>query len=172
MTVTESHGDARGDHAAAPDRVTLLYLIKQVELAVRSRLEAVTRTEGLTVAQYTALTVLERRPRLTSAQLAKNSFVRAQTMSAVTAELEGRGLIDREQDPSHQRRQLLSVTTDGLMVLRRLLPAVRRIEEQMVATMKPDEVHCLRAALQAARYALGGEVRPDHATRMSGNLSS
>lgn len=142
--------------AGGASEVTLLYLIKQVELAVRARLEGVARTGGLTVAQYTALTVLERRPRLTSAQLAKNSFVRAQTMSAVTAELESRGLISREQDPSHQRRQLLSVTEEGLCVLRRLLPEVSQIESQMVSTMESAQVKNLREALQAARYALGG----------------
>jgi DNA-binding MarR family transcriptional regulator len=138
------------------DGVTLLYLIKQVELAVRVRLEAVTRDEGLTVAQYTALTVLERRPRLTSAQLAKNSFVRAQTMSAVTAELEDRGLVSREQGPSHQRRQLLSVTATGREVLARLLPHVTRIEEQMVSALDAQQVHDYREALRLSRYALGG----------------
>lgn len=136
--------------------VTLLYLIKQVELAVRVRLEAVTREEGLTIAQYTALTVLERRPRLTSAQLAKNSFVRAQTMAAVTAELEGRGLVEREQDPAHQRRQLLSVTGTGLAVLDRLLPKARRIEEQMVSALTPEQVRAYGEALRMSRYALGG----------------
>ncbi|HWU60253.1 MAG TPA: helix-turn-helix domain-containing protein, partial [Microbacteriaceae bacterium] len=77
------------------ESVTLLYLVKQVELAIRARLETATREVGLTVTQYTALTVLERRPGLTSAQLAKNSFVRAQSMSTVTAELEERGLVSR-----------------------------------------------------------------------------
>lgn len=140
----------------AAERPTLLYLIKQVELAVRVHLDAVTQTEGLTVAQYTALTVLERRPRLTSAQLAKNSFVRAQTMSAVTAELEQRGLVFREQDPDHRRRQLLSVTPSGLEVLARLLPEVRRIEDRMVAAMTEGQVVQLREALQFCRFALGG----------------
>ncbi|TDS74460.1 MarR family winged helix-turn-helix transcriptional regulator [Amnibacterium kyonggiense] len=148
--------DAVPPRSARGDGATLLYLIKQVELAVRVRLDAVLREDGLTVAQYTALTVLERRPRLTSAQLAKNSFVRAQTMSAVTAELEERGLVFREQDPTHQRRQLLSVTPEGLAALERVLPDVRRIEEQMVSGMSGAQVVGLREALQACRSALGG----------------
>lgn len=155
MSITESVQDPV-EPGGAPEGATLLYLIKQVELAVRARLEVVVRAEGLTVAQYTALTVLERRPRLTSAQLAKNSFVRAQTMSAVTAELEGRGLVAREQDPAHQRRQLLSVTPEGRSVLRRLQPEVTRIEERMVSTLEPERVGELRGALQSVRYALGG----------------
>jgi len=35
--------------------ITLLYLIKQVELAIRARLDVAIRDEGLTVVQYTAL---------------------------------------------------------------------------------------------------------------------
>jgi hypothetical protein len=60
---------------ASPE-ITLLYLIKQLELAVRSHLDETVRDAGLTALQYTALTVLERHPELTSAQLARNSFVR------------------------------------------------------------------------------------------------
>ena len=40
----------------------LIYLVKQVELAVRSRLDELLRPDGLTALQYTALTVLERHP--------------------------------------------------------------------------------------------------------------
>ena len=51
-----------------PPPPTLLYLMKQVELAVRARLDEITRPSGLTALQYTALTVLERHPDLTAAQ--------------------------------------------------------------------------------------------------------
>lgn len=138
------------------DAVTLLYLIKQVELAVRARLEFVTREVGLTVTQYTALTVLERRPGLTSAELAKNSFVRAQSMAAVTAGLEEQGMISRERDPSHHRRQLLTVTDKGQQLLVQLRPAVTRIEDQMVFGLADSDIARLRQALQVCRFALGG----------------
>ena len=75
--------------------VTLLYLIKQVELAVRTRLDAVVGEHGLTSLQYTALTVLERHPGMTSADLARNSFVRAQTMAQMVVDLEAKGHVYR-----------------------------------------------------------------------------
>lgn len=158
MTVQTSRIEGPGDAQRGPSRdgVTLLYLIKQVELAIRARLETATREVGLTVVQYTALTVLERRPGLTSAQLAKNSFVRAQSMAAVTAELEERLLVSRQVDPSHQRRQLLSVTPTGLELLDRIRPAVTRIEEQMVSALSESDVDRLRQTLQYCRFALGG----------------
>jgi DNA-binding MarR family transcriptional regulator len=139
--------------------ITLLYLIKQVELAIRSRLDVAVRNEGLTVVQYTALTVLERHPGLTSAQLAKNSFVRAQTMAQITTELDDRGLISRRIDPANQRRLLLSVTDEGQAILDRLLPLVEGIEKQMVAELPAGDVRHLREALHSCRIALGG-ARP------------
>ena len=48
----------------------LLYLVKQVELAVRSHLDNLLRPAGLTALQYTALTVLERHRDMSAAQLA------------------------------------------------------------------------------------------------------
>ena len=59
----ESPTDDRGQG------VTLLYLIKQVELAIRQQLDEVASAEDLTALQYTALTVLERHPGMTSAAL-------------------------------------------------------------------------------------------------------
>ncbi|BDZ46053.1 2-hydroxyacyl-CoA dehydratase [Naasia aerilata] len=147
---------ADGQRDGAAGGVTLLYLIKQVELAIRARLEAETRGVGLTVVQYTAMTVLERRPGLTSAELAKNSFVRAQSMATVTAELEERELISRRVDPAHHRHLLLSVTPAGLALLDRLRPAVDWIEEQMVSALSETDVERLRRTLQYCRFSLGG----------------
>src|SRR6202000_529864 len=60
---------------------TLLHMRKQVEVARRAQLDEIFRPIGMTALQYTALTVLERHPDLSSAQLARNSFVTAQTMA-------------------------------------------------------------------------------------------
>jgi len=65
--------------------VTMLYLMKQVELAVRSHLDELLKPAEITALQYTALTVLERHPDPTSAQLARNSFVTTQSMADMVA---------------------------------------------------------------------------------------
>lgn len=71
----------------------LLYLVKQIELAVRSRLDDLVRPAGLTALQYTALTVLERNTDLSSAQLARRSFVTSQAMADMITALETRDLM-------------------------------------------------------------------------------
>src|SRR5450631_800087 len=133
---------------------TLLYVLKQVELAVRARLDEILRPAGLTVLQYTALTVLERHPDLTSAQLARNSFVTAQTMADMVVILSERGLTDRHRDPADRRRLVLALTTQGRKLLKVYRGKVADLEAAMVAPLTARQAAQLRASLSACRGAL------------------
>lgn len=134
--------------------VTLLYLIKQVELAIRQRLDEVVSTQDLTALQYTALTVLERHPGMTSAQLARSSFVRAQTMAEMVTYLLERGLVKRERDPDNRRQYLLSLSRKGQQVVDRLRHPVAAIEEEMVEGLDRSDVAALRRHLVQCRTSL------------------
>jgi DNA-binding MarR family transcriptional regulator len=141
----------------SPDRdVTLLYLIKQVELAVRQSLDEAVATADLTALQYTALTVLERHPGITSAELARNSFVRAQTMAEMVTYLVNRGLVAREHDARNRRQYLLSLTRDGQKVLDGLFGAVADIEARMLEGFDRGQTEILRTYLMRCRHALSG----------------
>ncbi|MCW2756289.1 MAG: MarR family transcriptional regulator [Nocardioidaceae bacterium] len=133
---------------------TLLYLMKQVELAVRAELEALARPEGLTALQYTALTVLERHPDLTSAHLARLSFVTAQSTADMVTTLLDRGLIERHRDPADRRRLVMALTPDGSRLLQRLRPQVAALEARMLAGVPDEEVSRLRLTLENCRVAL------------------
>ena len=147
---------AREDRAREDrtQRAPLLYLIKQVELAIRQRLDEVTATQELTALQYTALTVLERHPGMTSAALARNSFVRAQTMAEMVNYLLDRGLVTRERDPDNRRQYLLSLSRKGRTFVDRLRDPVAAIEAEMVAALDRGEVQALRSYLSRCRHAL------------------
>ncbi|MCF2531014.1 MarR family winged helix-turn-helix transcriptional regulator [Yinghuangia soli] len=134
----------------------LLYAVKQVELAVRAHLEEVLRPTGVTTPQYTALTVLDRHEGLTSAELARNSFVTPQAMRDVVAALENRGLIARHHDPAHRRRLLITLTPAGTALLAATHDAVDALEERMVAGLTAAERRAFRDYLNRARTALGG----------------
>jgi DNA-binding MarR family transcriptional regulator len=141
----------------ARDRdVTLLYLIKQVELAVRDALDGIVATEDLTTLQYTALTVLERHPGMTSAELARNSFVRAQTMAEMVTYLLGRGLVTRERDPHNRKQYLLSLSAKGQQVLDDLYEGVADIESRMLEEFDAGQTEILRTYLMRCRHALSG----------------
>jgi DNA-binding MarR family transcriptional regulator len=143
--------------SASPDRdVTLLYLIKQVELAVRDALDEVVATADLTTLQYTALTVLERHPGTTSAELARSSFVRAQTMAEMVTFLITRGLVIRERDRSNRRQYLLSLSEEGQKLLDGLYESVADIESRMLEAFDTGQTEILRTYLLRCRRALSG----------------
>lgn len=140
--------------AGKPTDTPLLYLIKQVELAIRWRLDEMLRPAGLTALQYSVLTVLERHPNLTSAQLARNSFVTAQTMADMVSALQSHGLVERHRDPDDRRRLVLTLTSDGRRLLARFRGRVGAIEDEMLATLSNSQSTQLRTSLHACRAAL------------------
>ena len=134
----------------------LLYLVKQVELAIRSHLDDVLRPTGLTALQYTALTVLERHTDLSSAQLARNSFVTAQSMADMITTLEGRGLIERHRDRTDRRRLVVALTASGRELLDGYRHQVGTLEEHMLAGLTKAQVASLRRSLNACHANLAG----------------
>ncbi len=137
-------------------RPSLMYEVKQVELAVRALMDEVLRPAGVTTLQYTALTVLARREGVTSAELARNSFVTAQTMTDMVSALERRELIVRAQDPAHGRRLLISLSDKGRAFLAEHAADIAAIEEQMVSRLSKGERTALHDMLNRCRAALGG----------------
>ncbi|MDT4910920.1 MAG: hypothetical protein QOC66_48 [Pseudonocardiales bacterium] len=128
--------------------------MKQVELAVRAHLDDMFRPIGLTALQYTALTVLERHPNLSSAQLARNSFVTAQSMADMITALEEQQLIERHRDPDDRRRLVLALTADGRKLLGKYRRRVTALEEQMLAGISVTQQRDLRRVLLACRANL------------------
>jgi DNA-binding MarR family transcriptional regulator len=133
---------------------SLLYMVKQVELAARSRLDELVRPSGITALQYTALTVLERHDGLSAAQLARDSFVTAQSIADLVRSLESRGLIRRERNPRNRRELLILLTEEGRELLGRCAGPVRELEERMVSDLTTHQTEQLRQALSKAWHAL------------------
>jgi DNA-binding MarR family transcriptional regulator len=152
-----SEGPAAGTTLGPPGAAEpmLMYLVKQVEQAVRSRLDDLLRP-GLTALQYTALTVLERHPDLSSAQLARNSFVTGQSMADLITALEARGLIERHRDPMDRRRLVVALTVTGRDLLDRYRDRVQALEAEMLAGLTRTEISSLRRGLRACHANLGG----------------
>ncbi|MFI5794487.1 MarR family winged helix-turn-helix transcriptional regulator [Streptomyces sp. NPDC051677] len=138
-------------HRAPP---SLLYMVKQVELVVRSHLDELVKPSGITALQYTALTVLERHDGLSAAQLARDSFVTAQSIADLVRSLEGRGLIRRERNPRNRRELLILLTEEGRELLQRHAGPVRELEERMVRELTAHQEEQFRTALSKAWHAL------------------
>lgn len=144
----------RGEGSVKTREVSLLYLVKQVELAARHALDEVVEPAGLTTLQYTALTVLQRDPGITSADLARNSFVRTQTMAEMVAYLLDHGLVQRVRDESNRRQYLLTLSAAGAEVVESLTASAAAVERRMLSGLDDAQIDELRATLLRCRRSL------------------
>jgi DNA-binding MarR family transcriptional regulator len=132
----------------------LMYLIKRVELAIRSHLDELLRPDALTALQYTALTALEHHPDMSSAQLARNSFVTAQSMADMITTLEERGLIERHRDPADRRRRAVALSPAGQQLLDRYRDQVTALESRMLGGLNKPQIAALRHSLHTCHANL------------------
>jgi DNA-binding MarR family transcriptional regulator len=140
--------------ALKSDVPTLFYAVKQVEQVVRVRLEAVLRPYGITVVQYGALTVLQRRTRMTSSELARNAFVTPQSMAEMISTLEALGLIAREKDIADRRRLNIVLSSRGRELLQDCEADVAELEQVMLRDLSDHQIDVLRSALNSCRQSL------------------
>ncbi|AZM79796.1 MarR family transcriptional regulator [Streptomyces sp. KPB2] len=146
-----STGGAGSATEAGP---SLLYLLKRTELVVRARLEELLKPAGVTALQYTALTVLERHDGISAAQLARDSFVTAQSMADMVRGLESRGLVRREPNPGNRREKVILLADAGRRLLAEYAEPARMLEQRMVADLDPADVERFRDVLRSAHRAL------------------
>ncbi|GAA0630711.1 hypothetical protein GCM10010174_59190 [Kutzneria viridogrisea] len=111
------------------------YLIGRLDRALRRQIEQAVKPHGLTVPQYTTLSVLRRHRGLSNAQLARRALTTPQSMSEVITALERGGLISREADPGHGRIIRTELTPAGVAVLDRCEPLITEIENRMMAEL-------------------------------------
>ena len=146
----------RGDHASLDQvEARLSYVIGRLDRVLRKRLNTALRPYGLTVPEYTALSVLRARDGLSNAQLARRSLITPQSMSEVLVGLVERGLVRRRADPAHGRAIRTELTKVGRAVLATCDKAVDEIEREMLADMAPGDREQLLASLTSCVRTLG-----------------
>jgi DNA-binding MarR family transcriptional regulator len=130
------------------------YLIKELERAVRARIDAIVQPLGLTAVQYTALSVLSRHPGMSSAQLARRSFVSPQAANELVSALEHQGLIRRRVAREGGRALGIFLTSRGERSLSRCDERVDSLEAQLFrGAARRDEAR-FRAMLRTCRDAI------------------
>ena len=140
-----------------PTRVAprVSYVIGRLDRALRREIGALVAPHGLSVPQYTALSILRDRAGLSNAQLARRSYVTPQSMSEVIAALERDGLVARSPAANHGRVLETQVTEAGLEVLARCDAAVNEMENRMLADLDGAAREELLQALTECVHRLG-----------------
>ena len=133
------------------------YAIARLEQLVLGAVSEVAAQHGLTALQFTTLSVLNRHGApLSSSQLARRSFMTAQSMHEVTHRLEQAGLIKRNPHPSHRRKLPASLTPKGRRVLAACESAVTEFENRMLRGFSRAERARFLAMIKSAVRNLGG----------------
>jgi DNA-binding MarR family transcriptional regulator len=86
---------------------------------------------------------------MSSAQLARSSFVTAQSMADMITALEDRKLIERHRDKTDRRRLVVALTDEGRALLDRCRPEVAALEATMLSGLSVPQTKALRTTLTA-----------------------
>ncbi len=115
--------------------LTVGYLVKRVQQALRRNCDAALRPIGLSMAQYSVLRALADHPSASAAQLARLCFVTRQSLQDVLNGLRSDGLVDTAPGPSSGRAVPLTLTAPGRRRLAAAHRAVLAVDAAMVAEL-------------------------------------
>jgi DNA-binding MarR family transcriptional regulator len=136
------------DSAVAADPVALANRLRPVLLQLNRQLRRETYSLGITGGQATLLHLIHRNPDIGVRELAEREGISAPAMSGYVDRLEAAGLVTRTRSGEDRRRVGLTVTAEGLRVLR----AVRRRRTAWLAAhlrgLEPDELDAIDAAIE------------------------
>jgi DNA-binding MarR family transcriptional regulator len=159
MTATDPLGSG-----LASEQPRLAYAVGRFHTVLRVEMSRRLAREGLSVPEFTALSVLRTRGGLSNAELARRSFVTPQAMSQVLASLEGKDLVSRpapgEQARGHHRARSAKLTTKGRRSVTRAQRLVDGIEDQAFAGLSREERGALTGLLGAAAQRLAASAEP------------
>src|SRR4029079_13318130 len=136
--VAKGTRSAEAAAASAPTSArdpAISYMLGRLELAVRRSLSEGLASVGVTLPQYTALSVLRDRGALSNAQLARRVLITPQSTIKVIAALEKKGLITRVPDPDHGRILRTLLTPNGQDVLAACDRVAEQVEARVLASL-------------------------------------
>ncbi len=141
------------------------YLVKELERALRARIDETLQPFELTAVQYTALSVLSLHAGMSSAQLARRSFVSPQAAHEMVGALERRGFIRRQLDSVGGRALSIFLTSRGERTLTRCEDRVDALEASFLRGFSAREQAQFRTMLRTGRDAVRApEVAGERAT--------
>jgi DNA-binding MarR family transcriptional regulator len=150
------HGTPSDPPPSADVTERLGYRLKRAAAALRGAMDRALREHGLTVPQYACLELLDQRPGLSNAELARGAFVTRQSMNVVLRGLQDADLITRPATTDHGRALPAHLTQDGHRRLAEARSAVYAIDQRMTDTVPPERLATLLTDLDHMAEAFGG----------------
>jgi len=140
--------------SASNQPVGLAYIVGRLDHVLNKRLRDGLAPLGMTVPQYTALSVFRALGTISNAQLAERTMVSPQSANEMVKAMETKGWIERNPDPDHGRIIRIGLTSTGLACLQRCDAVVLEVEQIMFPDLADEERTRLHAQLRAAVRSL------------------
>ncbi len=133
------------------------YLLARVGSDSRRRWARTLLEEDLTPHHYSALIALDQLGAMSQQQLSHLVGIDPRNAVPVIDQLQTRGLVARNPDPTDRRRHAVTLTATGRRLLTRLRRAAEEAEERLLTPLTTTERRTLHALLTKL-FAAGGAV--------------
>ncbi|GAA2462781.1 MarR family winged helix-turn-helix transcriptional regulator [Agromyces soli] len=111
-------------------------------------LHAALARAGVNGYEYRCLSVLAAAEQLSQTELGAAAALDARDVTHTVRALEDRGLVSRERDPGHGRRQLVSLSDEGRRAAERSADVIAEVQEAVFGGLTTQERSTLLALLE------------------------
>jgi MarR family transcriptional regulator, lower aerobic nicotinate degradation pathway regulator len=126
-----------------------VFLFKRLGMNAKEQsLEAYESLSGLHPYHHAILALLDEGSRETQGAIADALGYDKGQLVGLLDELEDKGLVERQRDPSDRRRQIVGMTAAGRKTLGQLRQLHQRLEREFLAPLDDDERHELHVLLR------------------------
>lgn len=115
------------------------HLIRRVQQVSTALFTSECAVHDLTSVQYAALMMIREHPGLDATRLSSLIAFDRSTIGGVLDRLEAKTWISRHASPSDRRARLLRLTPAGRSLLKRVEPAVLRVQQRMLEPLSVEE---------------------------------
>jgi DNA-binding MarR family transcriptional regulator len=129
------------DNYDPPHRVRRMpsWLVGQASLRAQTLVAEALAQEGMRRQHFTVLVSLAEQGEASQATLGRRLWIDRSDLHAIVSELERAGLIARVRDPTDRRRNVVTITSSGKSILKRLDALVDRAQRELVAPLSASE---------------------------------
>jgi len=152
QTATDSRGEAELENlqSQADKPLGIAYMVGRLDRALNRQFRNALEPLGLTIGQYTALSVFCSSGGLSNAKLAERTMVSPQAANELIKGMEKSGWIVRKPDPNHGRIIQISLTKEGKRLLTRSNKVIAELERKMLQGLNSREIVTLHGHLRGA----------------------
>ena len=135
------------------------FVIGRIDRMIRRRLTKRLAALDLSLPDYTVLSVLDREPGISGAEVARRTLVSPQAINEMITSLERREMIERSVDPGHARVLQMRLTGTGAVALGRAREIVAELEAEAFEGLSDDERQRLLSLLWTCAENIGAGVK-------------